>query len=265
MPGRYNVNDYVPVQDRINRFWREHPAGAIVTKLMSPPDDFQQCRYEAQVYQDRADQRPAATGYAFELATVGTRGPNDTNHEENCETSAIGRALANMGYATSLRDRPTREEMRKTQFAPDLDEGERIVDAPVARPAAPPRPAPAANGPRPAGPANAPQRPPQGATAASGPIPPSAAQLHAIRSMGERLGLGEQDLVQVAAFEYDAPTLEQLTGGRDGSASRFISRLGDDRDGVYALLASLHAGAQPALVDAPPAAAPRRIAHFETT
>ena len=49
-------------------------------------------------------------GYAFEVAGSGA---NRTSHEENCETSAIGRALANMGYATSHKDRPSREEMSK--------------------------------------------------------------------------------------------------------------------------------------------------------
>lgn len=39
--------------------------------------------------------------------------------EEKAETGAIGRALAHCGYGT--------------QFAPDLDEGERIVDAPQAK------------------------------------------------------------------------------------------------------------------------------------
>jgi len=38
---------------------------------------------------------------------------------EKAETGAIGRALAALGYGT--------------QFAPELDEGHRIVDSPVAR------------------------------------------------------------------------------------------------------------------------------------
>jgi len=131
--AQFDVNDYIDVQERIVRFWAEHPDGSIVTKLMSPPDDFSQCRYEAQVWQRRDDPRPAATGYAFEFAAPGTRGPNATSHEENCETSAIGRALANMGYATSRADRPSRQEMEKVERGP----------ASVPRQAAGPRPGPA--------------------------------------------------------------------------------------------------------------------------
>jgi hypothetical protein len=114
----FNPENYVDVQERINRFWSEHPDGAIVTRLMSPPDDFGQCRYEATVYKHKDDQRPSATGYAFELAGGG--GANKTSHEENCETSAIGRALANMGYAKNRQDRPSRQEMDKVQRGEEL-------------------------------------------------------------------------------------------------------------------------------------------------
>jgi hypothetical protein len=111
---RFNLENYVDVQTRILRFWTEYPDGAIITKLMSPPDDFTQCRYEAQVFKSRDDTRPSATGYAFELAGKSERdGANFTSHEENGETSAIGRALANLGYATSRADRPSRQEMTK--------------------------------------------------------------------------------------------------------------------------------------------------------
>jgi hypothetical protein len=114
--ANFNPADYVDVQTRINMFWADHPNGAIVTDLMSPPDDFTQCRYQATVYQDRADDKPAATGFAFEIANQGGMA-NRTSHEENCETSAIGRALANMGYAKSAKDRPSREEMAKAAGA----------------------------------------------------------------------------------------------------------------------------------------------------
>lgn len=103
--------DYIDVQERITRFWQEHENGRIETDLMSPPDDFTQCRYVARVYRNAEDGRPAATGWAFELA--GGQGANRTSHEENCETSAIGRALANLGYATRGADRPSRQEMEK--------------------------------------------------------------------------------------------------------------------------------------------------------
>jgi hypothetical protein len=111
MSGRFNLADYVPVQERINLFWKDHPEGRIITTLESDPADFTTCRYRAELYIDADQQRPSATGWAFEVAGSGMA--NKTSHEENCETSAIGRALANMGYATSQKDRPSREEMHK--------------------------------------------------------------------------------------------------------------------------------------------------------
>jgi hypothetical protein len=115
--ARFDVANYVDVQERINRFWSEHPAGAIRTRLMSPPDDFDKCRYEARVYRDVNDPEPAATGYAVEFA--GGAGANQTSWEENCETSAIGRAFANFGYAKNRTERPSRQEMEKVQRIED--------------------------------------------------------------------------------------------------------------------------------------------------
>jgi hypothetical protein len=112
---RFNLDNYVDTQERINQFWEDYPGGSINSRLMSPPDDFSVCRYEATVYRNQEDNRPAATGYAFEIAGGG--GANSTNHEENCETSAIGRALANMGYAKNRDERPSRQEMDKANRA----------------------------------------------------------------------------------------------------------------------------------------------------
>ena len=119
-----NPKDYVDVQTRILQFWKDHPDGAIRTRLMSDPSDFTTCRYVAEVFKEATNASPDATGYAFEIA--GTGMANKTSHEENCETSAIGRALANMGYATSGKDRPSREEMSK-------------ASAPAQQPSTPPR------------------------------------------------------------------------------------------------------------------------------
>jgi hypothetical protein len=67
-----------------------------------------------------------ATGYAEEVRGAGN--VNRTSHVENCETSAVGRALANAGMAgTDVNKRPSREEMSKVQNnAPKM----RITQAP---------------------------------------------------------------------------------------------------------------------------------------
>jgi hypothetical protein len=52
-----------------------------------------------------------ATGLASE--SISDRGVNSTSALENCETSAIGRALANAGYAAKGK-RASREEMEQS-------------------------------------------------------------------------------------------------------------------------------------------------------
>jgi hypothetical protein len=67
---------------------------------------------QAYIYRTEVDQHPWSTGLAEE--TISGRGVNATSALENCETSAIGRALASAGYATKGK-RPSREEMAKVQ------------------------------------------------------------------------------------------------------------------------------------------------------
>ena len=104
----FNLEDYETVEERLIKFWKDHPDGQIHTKLL----DSTSGRFivEASVYRTEADVRPWTTGLAEE--TIQGRGVNATSALENCETSAIGRALANAGYATKGK-RASREEMGK--------------------------------------------------------------------------------------------------------------------------------------------------------
>ncbi len=104
----FNLDDYETVEERLAKFWKEHPDGQIHTKLL----ESQSTRFivEASIFRTEADSRPWTTGLAEE--TVQGRGVNATSALENCETSAIGRALANAGYATKGK-RASREEMQK--------------------------------------------------------------------------------------------------------------------------------------------------------
>jgi hypothetical protein len=104
----FNLDDYETVEERLIKFWKDHPDGQIHTKLL----DQSSGRFivEAAIYRTEADGRPWTTGLAEE--TVQGRGVNATSALENCETSAIGRALANAGYATKGK-RASREEMTK--------------------------------------------------------------------------------------------------------------------------------------------------------
>ena len=104
----FNLEDYETVEERLIKFWKDHPDGQIHTKLL----DQNSGRFIvlAEIYRTEADSRPWTTGLAEE--TVQGRGVNATSALENCETSAIGRALANAGYATNGK-RASREEMTK--------------------------------------------------------------------------------------------------------------------------------------------------------
>lgn len=109
--ARFDLDDYEPVEDRIRAFWEKYPEGSITTKLLHHNE--KQFIVEASAYATRVNEfggQLLSTGLAEE--TVGSSPVNRTNALENCETSAIGRALANAGFATKGK-RPSREEMEK--------------------------------------------------------------------------------------------------------------------------------------------------------
>ena len=104
----FNLADYEPVEVRLEKFIKDYPDFRISTEL----EVVETSRYivKAYLFKTSQDSIAWATGYAEE--TVSTRGVNQTSALENCETSAIGRALANAGYAPKGK-RPSREEMSK--------------------------------------------------------------------------------------------------------------------------------------------------------
>lgn len=104
----FNLSEYQTCAERLELFWKDNPDGRIDTKLI----EASATRFivQAFIYRTEADQYPWASGLAEE--TVQGRGVNATSALENCETSAIGRALASAGYATKGK-RPSREEMSK--------------------------------------------------------------------------------------------------------------------------------------------------------
>ena len=106
------LDDYAPVEDRLRAFWSDHPDGRVMTTLI--------------------DHATATTSSS--PRSGGLRGSSPRHRDwhmtrseqlppnmkaralEVCETSAIGRALANLGYAAKGK-RPSREEMLKASPA----------------------------------------------------------------------------------------------------------------------------------------------------
>ena len=128
--------DYVPVATRITLFYARHPTGRILTELISRSE--REVMFKALVFRASDDRRPSATGWASERPADGE--VNAVACLENTETSAIGRALANLGFLASAQ-RPSLEEMQKvararsrarvaeSAVAPSYDAVQRQADA----------------------------------------------------------------------------------------------------------------------------------------
>lgn len=86
-------SEYIEVPQRIQGFWELFPNGSIVTEELE--DSGQRCKYKASVYNEGS---LLATGHAFEDRKGAV---NSTSYIENCETSAVGRALGFLGIGST--------------------------------------------------------------------------------------------------------------------------------------------------------------------
>jgi len=105
----FNLDNYETVEERLVKFWEAHPEGRILTSIHHYDDN--KVVIKAEIYFNREDDRPVATGYAEEVR--GSSPVNKTAHVENADTSAIGRGLANCGFQSKSAPRPSRQEMEK--------------------------------------------------------------------------------------------------------------------------------------------------------
>jgi hypothetical protein len=105
----FNLDDYEPVASRLDRFLKAHPDARVITDLVHYLADIAVFKCELWL-----EGEIIATGWAEEIRGQGN--VNKTSHLENCETGAVGRALANAGLSGSdFTKRPSREEMGKVQ------------------------------------------------------------------------------------------------------------------------------------------------------
>lgn len=107
----FDLSQYDPVENRVHAFWKDHENGRIHTEIVLINET--EIVVKASVYADRDDPRPVSIGIAQE-----SRKLDPISFAEKCETSAIGRALANLGYSPNLKSkflRASREEMEKVQ------------------------------------------------------------------------------------------------------------------------------------------------------
>jgi hypothetical protein len=111
----FNLKNYETVKERKKRFYETNPDGRIVVNAERITQD--EAVFYVEIYKNRDDQLariPWATGYAQEFKGQGGMA-NKTSWCENCEESAVGRALDNAGYAN--HNGPSLEEMQKVERA----------------------------------------------------------------------------------------------------------------------------------------------------
>lgn len=88
--------DYAPVNEKIKAFRKVYPAGFITTEIVELTDDGCVIVARCGVYDDDGKPMVFGTGTAREMADASFI--NRTSYVENCETSAIGRALSSCGF-----------------------------------------------------------------------------------------------------------------------------------------------------------------------
>jgi hypothetical protein len=121
------MDGYQPVEDRLREFHERFRTGRVITHMVSDPSlamPGDAIIFRAELFRgdELRDTPAAATGYAHqrilkEPPPKRNGGPNYSAPEwtspwEVAETSAVGRALANLGFAPKGQ-RPSLEEVRK--------------------------------------------------------------------------------------------------------------------------------------------------------
>lgn len=183
---RDRFEDYVPVAERLEKFYERFPDGRITTAIVEHNLESGFVLMRAEVYRSPDDAAPAATGHAFEVR--GESYVNKTSYIENAETSSVGRALAMLGFEVK-RGIASREELQKTAR----------MQTTAAAPAA----------------SQSKAKPP-----ASTPPPPTEPEAEAEQSQGDL----DRDILQAAGtLGYDAPKVRKwinqkfkVTDGLDG-------------------------------------------------
>jgi hypothetical protein len=92
-----NLADYAEVKDRIISFYKKFPEGRILTEIVKWEDNI--IVMKAWTFRNPEEQEKgliASVGHAYEDENASYI--NKTSALENCETSAVGRALANLGF-----------------------------------------------------------------------------------------------------------------------------------------------------------------------
>lgn len=108
--AHFDLSQYQTVQERIDLFWERFPQGRFNLDIINVSE--QQVIIKAEVWTDWAEDKPRAVDYAEER--FGSSPVNKTSFIENCASSALGRAISQLGGNLSPKGkRPSASEMEK--------------------------------------------------------------------------------------------------------------------------------------------------------
>lgn len=125
---QFNLEDYITVKQRKQMFYRDYPTGVIIPKIISDINKANEyVVIEASVWKERAYYQTGfpPDGKGMSLSRAGGGMADKFAWVENCEESAIGRALDNMGYAVD--GKCSREEMEKVQYMSSVTQNKQEV------------------------------------------------------------------------------------------------------------------------------------------
>jgi hypothetical protein len=113
--AQFNLEDYETVHQALIRMYTQYPNARTWTDNTTPEGVTDRYEFTAHIYLDKNNVHPDATGWAYEV--IGAGPINKTSAMENCETSALGRAISNSVLVLTKpnNNRPSREEMEKVQ------------------------------------------------------------------------------------------------------------------------------------------------------
>lgn len=125
-----DLSNYELVEDRIRAFWEKFPNGRLLTHVRQNTRSDGRIEWQcvSELYVDKEDTRPTTTGFAFEIE--GSTPVNRYSAAENCETSSLGRCLANFLFAAKGK-RASESEMKKVKR---MEEESKVVDFQDAKP-----------------------------------------------------------------------------------------------------------------------------------
>lgn len=110
----FDIKDYVEVKDRVAAFNVKYPDGSIQTEVTTLTDKL--VVVKATVYRTPAEMRPT-TGHS-QMCIPGVTSFTKGSEVENTETSAVGRALAFLGFEVK-KSLASREEVENKQAPRD--------------------------------------------------------------------------------------------------------------------------------------------------